>query len=191
MKLFSKLRQIYIGFSGLSKKRKVMVYCAAFLLAAAFIDRTMIYPVSSRIRELNKEIKEKESAIKKDARILFMKDRILKETSEYSSMFSATKSEDEENTLLLKEIENLANKSSVYLIDIKPSGTRQGPSGKFLINLNCEAQMEQLIDFMYNIENSVQLLIIEKFQISRKSSESSVARCAMTISKMAISSESK
>ena len=46
--------------------------------------------------------------------------------------------------------------------------------------------MEQLVDFMYNIENSDKLLMIEKYQISPKSKESSVAKCAMSISKIVI-----
>jgi Tfp pilus assembly protein PilO len=86
---------------------------------------------------------------------------------------------------LLKEIESFANKSSVYLVDMKPAGLKPSDSSKkYLISLNCEAQMEQLSDFMYNIENSNKLLTIEKYQISPKSKESSVVRCSMSIAKI-------
>lgn len=181
------IQQIYGGLSHLPKRQRFVLYFAASLVLLVVIDRLIIYPVSSRINSLNKEIDEKEAGIKRDLRILSMKDRIVNESSKYSSFFYSAKSEDEENTILLKEVESLANRSSVYLIDIKPAGVREaGNAKKFLINLNCEAQMEQLVDFMYNIENSVQLLIIEKFQISPKSIESSVARCTMTVSKIAL-----
>lgn len=180
-----KLQEVYVWISQLSKRKKIMFYFAVFFLSAAFIDRLVIFPVASSIARLNKEIKEKEADILMDKRVLLMKDKILSESSKYASMFEPVKSEEEENTLLLKEIENLANKASVYLIDIKPGGIKQaGLSDKFMISLNCEAQMEQLVDFMYMIENSPRLLIIEKFQIGRKSSESSVARATMTISRM-------
>ncbi|HNW40109.1 MAG TPA: GspMb/PilO family protein, partial [Candidatus Omnitrophota bacterium] len=84
-----------------------------------------------------------------------------------------------------KEIESLASKSSVYLVDMKPSGTKEsGSSKRIMINLNCEAQMEQLVDFMYNLENSNILLSIEKYQLTPKTKESSVAKCSISVYKV-------
>ncbi|PIQ86101.1 MAG: hypothetical protein COV73_05065 [Candidatus Omnitrophica bacterium CG11_big_fil_rev_8_21_14_0_20_43_6] len=40
-----------------------------------------------------------------------------------------------------------------------------------MINLNCEAQMEQLVNFMYNMENSSSLLSIEKYQLAPKAKD--------------------
>ncbi|MCX5703349.1 MAG: hypothetical protein NT066_02490 [Candidatus Omnitrophica bacterium] len=182
-----KIQQIYDGLSHLPKRQRAVLYFTVCFVLLAVIDRLIIYPVSYRIGSLNKEIKEKEAGIKKDLRILSMKNKIVNERSKYSSFFYSAKSEEEEYTIIYKEVENLANRSSVYLIDIKPGGVKEaGSAKKFLINLNFEAQMEQLVDFMYNIENSAQLLIIEKFQISPKSIESSVARCTMVVSKIAL-----
>jgi hypothetical protein len=87
----------------------------------------------------------------------------------------------------LKEIEVLADKNSVYLIDMKPAGLKDlGTSRKYSITLNCEAQMEQVISFLYSIENSPSLFLIEKYQISPKSKETSVAKCNITITKVVI-----
>lgn len=181
------IQQIYGALSHLPKRQRPVLYFAVSLVLLLAIDRAVIYPVSSRIDSLNKEIDAKETGIKRDLHILSMKDKIVNESSKYSSFFYSAKSDEEQNTIILKEVESLANRSSVYLIDIKPAGVKEtGTAKKFLINLSCEAQMEQLVDFMYNIENSIQLLIIEKFQISPKSTESSVARCTMTVSKIAL-----
>jgi 23S rRNA A2030 N6-methylase RlmJ len=137
------------------------------------------------MKSLDKEIREKELNIKKGLRILAQKDKVTSEIAKYASILSSLKSEQEDVTPILKEIEILANKTSVYLVDMKPAGLKSsGTSKKYLINLECEAQMEQLTEFMYNIENSNKLLSIEKYQISPKSKESSVATCSMTIAKM-------
>jgi Tfp pilus assembly protein PilO len=136
---------------------------------------------------LDKEIREKESAIKKNIRIVSQKDRILTESAKYSSFLSTSESEEEEMTSILKEVEIIANKNSVYLFDMKPASSRNiGASKKYTINLNCEAQMEQLTEFIYNIENSNKLLTIEKYEISPKSKESSIAKCSMSISRIAM-----
>ena len=94
------------------------------------------------------------------------------------------RSEEEEAVFLLKEIEEIANKSSVYVIDIKSAGLQKGDLlEKFLVKLNCEAQMEQLTKFFYDLESSKKLLKVEKYDIKPKTEGSSVVRCALTISK--------
>jgi hypothetical protein len=97
------------------------------------------------------------------------------------------KSDDEETTSMLKLIESLADEAEIYLIDLKPRGIENAGSAKrYLVDMNCEAQMEQLTDFMYNIESSGQLLAVDRYQVSPKSKDSSVARCKITISKIVI-----
>jgi Tfp pilus assembly protein PilO len=180
-----KLKTLYNFVARLSKREKIIFYVAISFVSLTLLDRLIISPIYSKIKSLNKEIQERESSIKKNLHILAQKDRISSEITKYASFLSSAKSEEEETTSILKEIENLANKSSVYLVDMKPAGLKGiGTSKKYLINLNCEAQMEQLSDFMYNIENSNELLTIEKYQISPKSKESSVVKCSMSIAKI-------
>lgn len=182
------LRQLLAFLERLSKREKILFYCAAFLVSLILFDHLLISPIFSKIRALQREIQERESAIKKNLHIVAHKDRILAEVAKYSSFFSTTSLADEEElTSLLKELETLANKSSVYLIDMKPGSFKEaGLPRRCLVNLNCEAQMEQLIDFIYAIESSSKILVIEKYQISPKSGESSVARCSMVISRLLI-----
>lgn len=180
-----KIKAFYTFLSRLSKKEKMIFYLAVFFVSLALLDHLIVSPISSKINSLNKEIQEKELAIKKFLHLIVLKDKILAESKKYSSLVDDTESQEEEMTSILKEIENLANKTSVYLIDMKPAGFKEtGSAKKYQINLNCEAQMEQLTDFMYSIENSNKLLTIEKYQLSPKSKESSVVRCSMSISKI-------
>lgn len=180
-----KIQTFYTFVSHLSKREKIIFYAAISFVSLTLLDCLIISPIYSKIKSLNEEIQERESNIKKNLHILAQKDRISSEITKYTSFLSSAESEEEEMTSLLKEIEGLANKSSVYLVDMKPAGLKPtGSSKKYLISLNCEAQMEQLSDFMYNIENSNKLLTIEKYQISPKSKESSVVRCSISIAKI-------
>ena len=182
-----KIQALHTFLSNLSKKERITLYAAIFIVSLVLLDRLIIHPIYSKIESLDKEIREKESAIKKNIRIVSQKDRILTESAKYSSFLSASESEEEEVTSILKEIETIANKNSVYLFDMKPASSKKtGGSKRYTVNLNCEAQMEQLTEFMYNIENSNKLLTIEKYEISPKSKESSIAKCSMSISKIAM-----
>jgi Tfp pilus assembly protein PilO len=134
---------------------------------------------------LNKEIITKESQVKQDLRILAQKDRVLAQIARYSSFLGSMGSQEEEIVSALKEIENLANKSSIYLVDLKPAGQKIfGASKGYMIALNCEAQMEQIAEFIYNIQSSNRLFVVEKIQISPKSKDSSVAKCSLSIAKV-------
>ena len=182
-----KFQEFYKFLSRLSKREKFVFYGALFFVSITLLDRLIISPISSKMKSLDKEIKEKEDTIRNSLRIVTQKDRILAAKNKYSSFSNALESEEEEVTSLLKEIEVLANKSSVYLVDMKPASAKgSAGSKKYLINLNCEAQMEQLVDFIYNVENSNELLTIEKYQISPKSKASSVVKCSIYISKISI-----
>ena len=180
-----KLKAIYAVLARLSKREKVILYGTALFIFLMLLDRMIIYPVFQRMGYLDEEIRRREYTIRKNMHILAQKDRILSESAKYAPFLSSLKSEEEEITSLLKEVEILANKASVYLVDLKPVGSKEiGGSKKYVVTLNCEAQMEQIINFMYSIENSNKLLIIEKYQITPKSRESSLAKCSLNISKI-------
>ena len=187
MRAMKKIRSLSAIVARLSKRERIIFFCAVFILSLTLLDRLVIHPIFYKIRSLDKEIEEMKTGIKKNLHILAHKERILADRSKYSSFAGGTESGEEKATSVLKEIENLADKAAIYLIDMKPAGIKEtDASRKFSIDLNCEAQMEQLVDFMHSVESSDTLLTIEKYQISPKSKDLSVARCKVTISTILI-----
>jgi Tfp pilus assembly protein PilO len=181
------IQALYAFVSHLSKRERSIFYAVVLVVSLVLLDRLIINPIYSKIGSLDKEIREKESDVKKNIRIVSQKDQIIAESAKYSSFLNAAVSEEEEVTSILKEVETIANKNSVYMSNMKPGSSKKiGLSKKYTVNLDCEAQMEQLTEFMYNIENSNKLLTIEKYEISPKAKESSIAKCSMTISKIAV-----
>jgi Tfp pilus assembly protein PilO len=180
-----KIKSFYSFLFTLSKRERKMLYITLFVLSALLIDRLFISPIVGRIDTLNKEISQKQSDINRFLLILAQKEKIKQMTNKLNIFLEGLKASSDEFTVLLKEIERLANKSAVYLVDMKPGGIReQGTFKKYIVNLSCEAQMQQLIEFMYNIESSHKLLTIEKYEITPKSKETGVAVCTLTIAKI-------
>jgi Tfp pilus assembly protein PilO len=181
------LQDLSAFLTHLSKREKVILYGAVIFISLAFFDRLIINMVSGKIKSLNQEIEARESGIRRDLKILTQKQRIDIQRANYSSYLEGVKSENEETTGLLKDIESLANKAAIYLIDMKPAGIKEaGQTKKYLVNLNCEGKMEQLAEFMYNVETYKKLLSIEKYQINPKSKDTDIAKCSMSISKLVI-----
>ena len=186
IKLF-KIQTLYTVFSRLSKQERTVLYIAVIFVLVMLLDRLIISPIYLNLKSLDKEIADRQTTLKQDLRILAQKEKILAEAGKYSSFVHVPKSDDEVVTVLLKEIEGLAAKSAVYLVDMKPGGVKTEGSGKkYLVNVSCEGKMEQIADFMYNIESSGKLLKIERYQIAPKSKESTAAACSMSISEIAM-----
>ncbi len=180
------LQTISKKITSLSPRERLVFNFSAAVIFLMLLDRLIISPISSQIEALNKETEQEEATIKKNLRLLAQKDKIVAQSAKFESYLNSSLSQDEEVTAMLKEIEDLANKNSVYLLDLKPGDIKQsGPTKKYMINLSLEAQMDQLAVFMYGVESSDRLFTIEKYQIEPKSRESSVARCSMIISRVA------
>jgi len=181
------VKRFYSFFLNLSKRERLILYVAAGFISLTILDRLIVNPVLSKMRSLDEGIKQEITRIKRDLHILAQKDRIIKESKKYARYSIEDTPEEEITTSLLKEIENLANENSVYLIDIKPSGIKEETVySKYFVKISCEAQMEQIINFMYNIEKSSNLLNIEQYNITPKSEGSSIAQCSMVISRAVI-----
>ena len=171
----------------MSKREKLVFFGAIFIVSAAFVDRVIVHSLSQKISGLDKQIKGRESEIQKDLAIMARAKTIELQQTNYKSYTGARDSENEEFTVFLKELESIASKSKIYLVDMKPTGTKQtGESKKYLVNLNCEGEMEPLVEFMYNLENSNKLITVEKYQISPKSKDTAIAKCSLVISKLVI-----
>ena len=88
-------------------------------------------------------------------------------------------------SLTLQEIENYATESSVDLITIKPQGLiQQRQWNAYEISLNCEGEMEQIMEFMYKIEYSNNLFLIGRYQMTPKRKNSSLVSCSMRVYKI-------
>lgn len=183
--MMGKIHELYAAVERLSKREKMVLCCTVLVVSLTFVDRLLISPVSGKLRSLDKEIEDKETVIRNNFHIVALQDKITTESAKYDAFSKSLQMGEEDVTSLLKEIENMANKSSVYLVDMKSGEFKNtGSSKKYVVTLNGEAQMEQIVEFMHAIESSDKLLTIEKYQISPKSKESSIAKCSMTISKI-------
>lgn len=170
----------------LSPRERIIFYMATFFVFLTLMDRLIINPISSKMNTLNAEISEKKIALQKNLRILAQKERIEKEVEQYSQILNNVKSE-EDITPTLGKIENLASKTGVYIVDMKPIDLKNvGAIKKHLIKLSCEAPMEQLVEFIAKIESLNNLLIIERCQMAPKSRESDVVKSEVSIVKIII-----
>jgi len=176
-------------FVRLSFRERLVLYAACFVLFALLFDRLILNQIIRKIGFYNSEIGKQEVLIKKNLRILEQKQKIEGEEKQYASFYPAQKglSRDEEVSALLKTIENMAKDYSLKIINLKPVDSEaSGVSGEYLITLECEAKVDDFINFVYNIEYSKDILRVKKFNIIPQSPESTLAKFIITISKIIV-----
>ena len=178
------IRQLTDFYAKRSKRERLVLGLTFLVVMILLVDRLIVEPVFSKARLIDNQIRDEETAIKKSLHVLLRKDQISKESKEYEAFSVEAKNSEEEMTALLKEIEVIANKSSVSLLYVKPGTTEEnGGIKKYSASLECEAQMPEIASFFLSVESSLKLLQIEKYEIQPKNKESSIARCTVTISR--------
>ena len=184
---FPKLQFVGALFKRLSKREKACLYIALTFIFFIGIDRLVVNPISLKMESLDRELDDKEAVIRKNLRILALKDKITATSMKYAPLVNKVEFGEQEVSSLLKKIENLASKKSVNILNIKPQGKKDYSLLKtYLVVLNCESSMQHLLEFMYSIESASDLLIISKFQVSPKAKGSDVAVCSMSIHKIIV-----
>lgn len=175
-------------YQKLSKRERLILHVVFIVAGLLAMDRLVIGPVFQKMMALDRQIRDEETSIKKSLHVLLRKQQIASESKQFVVFSVDSKNPEQEMTALLKEIENIANRSSVNLLYEKPGNTKEdGKVRKYFATLECEAQMEEIASFFHNIENSTKLLQIEKYSIQPKSKESSIAHCSATISRTILS----
>jgi hypothetical protein len=115
-----KLQGFYNFFAHRSKRERYILYISIFFVSVVFLDRLIISPIFSAFKSMDGEIQEKTAGIKKNLHILAQKEKIFKENSKYRPFLDNLEFEEEK---IANEIVGLANKNSVYIIEIKSSDT--------------------------------------------------------------------
>ncbi len=168
----------------LSGRERIGAIAAVIIISVMSMDRLILGPIIQKINILGEEIKRKENLLGGDLRIMGNEERVMREVQYYERYSLTALPEEDELAGLLSEIENLAKSSKVYLIDSSPSGTREeGLLKAYLIDVDCEGSMKEVVGFMHSVENSRKLIQIEGLRIRPKEKGSDIISCNMIIAK--------
>ncbi|OGX35715.1 MAG: hypothetical protein A3C36_03170 [Omnitrophica WOR_2 bacterium RIFCSPHIGHO2_02_FULL_52_10] len=178
------LKSILSFVAKLSKRERMIFYVTVAVVGLGAMDKFILSPILHKITHLTEVIAQQEEEIKQSLIIISEENRIEEETKAYQSFLSPALTEEKAITEFLKEVENIAKQSSVYLIDMKPTVKNEdAASTKYFVKLNFEAQMEQVMNFFYHVSIFNQLIKVEDFQLRPKTEGSSIISCDMSISK--------
>jgi len=174
-------------FSRISKREKYILYASIVVVLFVLIDRAVLSPVTRVLGSLDKQISAQEGEMEKSVRILNSEDSIVAEYRKTAQNLKKTSSNEEEISVLSSEIEELARKTSVLIKNIKPLSLEESDLYvKYKIDVEAESEMPYLMDFMYQLEKSPQLIKVDKITLSPQKKNSPVLKASFVVSKSLI-----
>lgn len=144
----------------LIRRERIILCLAVSVIALSAIFNLLLKPVLKKREILNKRIEIARTKLKNYIRLLSRKDYIQDKYKKLTSGLNI--SAENKGTLVtaLSVLENLAKDANIHIIDIRPQAA--------LVDLRTEGSMEGYLKFLYNLENSLSLLRIKKFQLNAK-----------------------
>ncbi len=173
-----------------SRRERYIFYIALVSILAVFFDRVVVQQVMSRLDKLNKEIYVQEKKLQRSLRILAQKDLITAEYGRYVESLKQIYSDEEEKSRLLSDIEKIAGKSGVFLVNVKPGPIEKaGGYKRYTVDIRVESEISFLADFIYQLEQSSRLLRVRDFRLTLKEEGSAVLKAKLTVTELLISSK--
>jgi hypothetical protein len=156
-----------------SREKNIFLFTAGIIIFALGFNY-FLAPLFSSNDSLNRQISAGRSKLRKYSWLIANKERIRKKYSRFSSP-SAGDSRDIE-VEVFSGLEAIARESGVRIVDLRPQSgqARRGPYRENLIELRAEGSSDNYLKFLYNIENSLYLFKVKKFQLNAKSASSSL-----------------
>lgn len=158
-----------ISLKLLTKRERLIFYLTLSTICSSLVFNHIFKPLVNKFNFLNQEILTYKIKLAKAFRLLGESEGVKAKYAQVSSMVKEKVSEEELLASILSELENLAKLSGLRITDIRPQSPKALRTHKeFLIEVRQEGQIQAHLRFIYELENSQQLLRIKKLQLNPK-----------------------
>jgi Tfp pilus assembly protein PilO len=171
-----------MGLSNLGKRERYIAYITVLIIGAFVFDRLVLSSLLGKLDSLNTNIITKEKELTNALHLLAQKKLINSKYGEYTENIKQTLSNEKETAQLLSKIEKIAKDTNVSLTRMQPSQVKEEKFYKeYIIQVEVEAVISNLVDFLYKLEKTSQLIRIGEFRLVPKQKNSSVLKMDMLI----------
>ncbi len=177
--------------SGLSSTEKKILAVASVFVILALFDRLLFAPSVNRLKQIDDSIAKEENSIRQNLQFLGYRDRIIKDAGVFKDYYAKdVRAEEEVIAEFLKKVEVMATQSKMQMSKIAPAGQDyQKDYIKYFVSLDCSGTLEDLTNFVYKVNNTNELLKVEKMNLVGSTKSAGNVTASLTISKMIIGAD--
>jgi Tfp pilus assembly protein PilO len=164
----------------MTKASLIMVGVIALLLSFVFVYK----PLSDLWNELDRRVEVVNLQYLRNTKTVSNFNDYIALFQKYEEVSRQEKSDEEEGTLFLKEIEAFGLGLNLAINDIKPMPTvKDSHTTSFLIRLEMEGTIEDFIAYLHAIASSNTLIRVEDLSLQTVSRRNNVLNAKVTLSK--------
>ncbi len=168
----------------LSRRERLILYACIIVIISAIFYSLVVEKIINTWSNLNLKIVRAEKELFKNHRLIRKEKDISDEYEKYISYMKSDPARENEEmaSSILVEIETLARKNNVTTTDIKPLGVKSIDFYKnYIFEVSAEASIEHLTKFIYDMQTSSKILIVEHLSLTAKKSGSDILHAEMRI----------
>ncbi len=167
--------------SKLSQRERMYFYITAVIITLFLVDRFIFGMMLGQINQLDERIATLKSELDENKKVISLRDNISKESELYGKYLIKEENPDRE---LPKIINTLAIQAKLVNSELKPIVSKD--TTRYLVELNAEGTMKDVVNFMYNLNTVQSLLKVEKIDLSPKTAKSEILKIYILISKAVV-----
>lgn len=149
-----------------TKREKAIFYITVGIIIFSIVFNFFIAPVLKRVETLNKETDIIRRKLKKYIRLLSQKAHLQDKYSKFALEQNLSNVDTDTSVSAISILQALAKGANIHILEIRPQTS--GNLKEILTDLRTEGTIEDYLKFIYNIENSLMLLRIKRFQLNAK-----------------------
>ena len=162
----------------LSKREKYIFTAAIVFVAMALLYNFLAEPCLKKWQFMDNEIKIKKVRMNKGLRLLQRRNSIIEEYNQYAKTTNNI-------SKVMNYMENLADSLGIKTSNIKPGqAIEKGLCKEYVIDLQIEGQMENIIKFVSQLESLPTLAALKKFDFKLISQNPSIFKGTIILSKV-------
>jgi len=178
----------------LSKREKGIFCLCVALITGALLYSFIFEPIGRKWTRLNKEIQIKRMTLMKNIRAVKNRRKVFSEYEVYADRVKQKGSDEKEIAKIFSEIESTARNNHVSILNMKPMSfaNRSGEKEvykEFAVEVECEAQMSALVQFIYKLQTCSQMLKVKQIKLKAKEINSNIIKSTLSIGKVLILSD--
>lgn len=170
-----------LAFSG---KKKIMLYIVSALLCGVFVFRFVFLGMKKNLDQVKRQIKVAEAELARSHGIEKIKAIVQADYDKFQLFLRASDMDQRQiSEEFLKESEKLAKDSGVSVISLNPQEKAEEVKGMkvYKVDMRIEARPDQVMAFLYHIQESKFLVRLDKLVLSPKDENAVLLKGEVTI----------
>lgn len=174
--------------SKLKPSERMLLVIVGVLLACGFAYYGGWKPIQAKFSALDEEIFSMQLRLRKSKILVHQRDQVLEEAKKYPNLQGMdARKDEEENASLLSFIEEEARRARITLSDVKPQSMNEDRLTKrYTVELIIESGMKELIEFVYHLQFSTQMLKVVRAEMAPKEEGSAVLRSSLVMERVVV-----